>query len=249
MASQLQDAKISIRLDTESAEQTLSELEERVKKDAEDIKEQTDKVDGETALQRQEKRRKEAMLGPASADLNGPTIPRIEFKAPDIERLTISVAQNLTAATISAVPVFGPPASNIAKAGIAAAIPALEFGAPAAFAAAEEIMGLEDSGLPSGVTENVRDYVRNQINILSSQISELRARQSGLNAMFESTGDIVKTQLGVGVSLDPEFLKKNAEDQFKIGEAKALLGANMKKAVKNLMGEALGKTVRLGPGS
>ena len=41
---------------------------------------------------------------------------------------------------------------------------------------------------------------------------------------------------------------QNAKDQFKIGEAKALLGKEMRQAVNHMMGRALGETIRSGMG-
>jgi len=252
MVTQLQDAKISIRLDTEGAEKALSDLEDRVKKDAENIKKQTDEVGGETALQRQERRKREARGGPAGQPGRGPSLPGMQLKAPDIEKIAVSVAGNLGAAAVGWIPIAGPVLGNLAKAGISVAVPALEFGVPFAMGAAEEIMGLDN--LPDWVPgrdtaiKETRDWVTGKLTEMSGKISALRAKQAGLDAMFDSTGDVIRTQLGAGKTLDPEFLKQNAVDQFKIGEAKALLGAGMKKAMKYNMGEALGKMVRHGPG-
>ena len=149
MATQLQDAKISVRLDTEGAEKALADIEARVKKDAEDIKKQTDEAGGESALQRQERRKRQARGGPAEKPGMGPSLPGLQLKAPDIERIAVSVAGNLAAAGVSWVPVVGPVAGNLAKAGMNVAVPALEFGVPFALAAAEEVMGLDD--LPEGM--------------------------------------------------------------------------------------------------
>ena len=218
----------------------------------EDIKKQTDEAGGESALQRQERRKRQARGGPAEKPGMGPSLPGLQLKAPDIERIAVSVAGNLAAAGGSWGPVGGPVAGNLAKAGMNVAVPALEFGVPFALAASEEVMGLDD--LPEGMPgrdkaiKEVRDWMKNKLMSLSSEISALRAKQAGMNAMFDSTGDIIKTQLGLGMPLDKSFLKQNAVDQFKIGEAKALLGADMKKAMKHNIGSALGKMVQTGPG-
>ena len=248
MVTQLQDAKISVRLDTEGAEKALADIEARVKKDAEDIKKQTDEAGGESALQRQERRKREARGGPAEKPGMGPALPGLQLKAPDIERIAVSVAGNLAAAGVSWVPVAGPVAGNLAKAGMNVAVPMMEFGVPFAMEFAEEAMGLEDSVLPDKAQQEVREWMTSKLMALSAEISALRAKQAGLNAMFDSTGDIIKTQLGLGMPLDKSFLKQNAADQFKIGEAKALLGADMKKAMKHNMASALGKMVQQGPG-
>tara|TARA_Y100000593_G_scaffold42400_2_gene81244 strand:- start:1688 stop:2443 length:756 start_codon:yes stop_codon:yes gene_type:complete len=250
MATQLQDAKITVRINTEEAEKSLSDLEQRVRKDGEDIRKQVGIEGGTTRAQREAQQKADAKGGPAAKKATGPKLPGLSLSAPDLEKLSIDLVKHGVGAGIAAVPFLGPPAAGLFKAGVSAAIPMLEYGAPfAASVAMETLKELPAFGrLPERAKELATRDLEENVSALAHQVAELRAKQAGLNAMFEGSGDIIRTQLGVGVPLDADFLVQNAKDQFKIGEAKALLGKEMRQAVNNMMGRALGETIRSGMG-
>ena len=248
MVTQLQPAKITIKLDIESAEAALDEIEERVERDARAIEDQTKETDGETPARRDSRQRREAKGGPAEKKQKGPSVPGIKLSPPDFEAIAVKITSNVTAAVLSAIPFLGPPLANVARAGIAVAVPAMEFGIPFALGFAEKAMEKAPGfkSLPQFGKDKILDEMEDKLRDISNTVSELRAKQAGMNAMFAASGDIVKTQLGMGAHLDASFLLKNAEDQFKIGEAKHLMGAMMEKAMKHRMGAALGDTLMKG---
>lgn len=248
MVTQLQPAKISIKLDIESAEAALDEIEERVERDAKAIEDQTKETDGETPARRDTRQRREARGGPAERKQKGPSVPGISLRPPDFEAIAVKITSNVTAAVLSAIPFLGPPLANVARAGISVAVPAMEFGIPFALGFAKTAMEKAPGfkSLPQFGKDKILDEMEAKLLEISSAVSELRAKQAGMNAMYAASGDIVKTQLGLGVPLDVGFLKQNAEDQFKIGEAKHLMSAMMEKAMKFRMGQALGETLMKG---
>jgi len=250
MATQLQDAKITVRINTEEAEKSLSDLEQRVRKDGEDIRKQVGIEGGTTRAQRETQQKADAKGGPAAKKAKGPKLPGLSLSAPDLEKLSVDLLKHGGGALIAAIPFLGPPAAGLFKAGVSAAIPMIEFGAPFAVGVAMEAM--EDlpafGRLPDAAQARLGNWVRSKVSTLAHEVAALRAKQAGLNAMFEGSGDIIRTQLGLGVPLDADFLVQNAKDQFKIGEAKALLGKEMRQAVNHMMGRALGETIRSGMG-
>lgn len=224
MATNLNDAKITVRLDTDQAEGKLDNLESKLKKD-------------EKAIKDAERKQKRAGGAPGAA---GAAAPRGKRGAKG-QRGATGKAAGIgkmvgVSAIMSAIPFGGV---------IDFAASVAEFGSPFQQALVEQIIpdlpamkGLK--GLMAGTG---RTGIPNPAHI-GDAITWLRSKMEAVQVAKEGAGDIIRASTGLGEPIDGAFLVDHTVKLFEIADVQAKMRATIKKAQMRNMGKALGSTFR-----
>jgi len=269
MAGELPDVKIKIDLDTSDALRALSQIEERVRRGGlgiQSLSVASERAESGMTKEATPATRKKGQK--VAADIKKTTRGTMSTlrsaNVPDLYKMgvqtgisvlsgAVRMSGMMLGAAASVVPALGAVArgfivrgsegmaQGIKIAGNAIA-PWLEFGAPAAMAAgtaALERFGIGPSDIPGG--EAVFGVVKETIETISNDITELRAVTKGLQHAVDNTLGLLKASVGTDQMPSDAFIENFAETSYNIGSARAVLDANIKKVFMNKGSAMIGK--------
>ena len=261
MAGELPDAKIVVQLDTEGALKALRDLESRIR---------------EADLQFQRFGREGAGAGAPGAAPGQAAPPRAAAaipvddeekkkkrrggllagkpKVPNIGRMIAEKEMEIVKIGVSAIPWGGPPAAKILDFIGKRAIPLLQFGPAFADAGLEKIKKTTREGVPEILEPAVNLAFRKieaMMNAMSIHMSDLDAKQKGLEGALGSFNQLLSSQWGaglldseMGVFRGTEFAKQFMAASWDLEEMRRKKELTMRRFLYKNLGDAAPKALR-----
>jgi hypothetical protein len=246
MANTIQDAKITVSLDTEGAKRELAELKKELAVDASKIR--VNKV-----LQRKAVKENQVAQQTAMTKAKG-LAQRFGYRGiavPDYFAGAIEIAAGIAGAIPKFIPIIGPPAGNVLSSIIRKVAPKMEMGMPFAMGAAEGLLkehegtlgkyfddpdAEEDRGSALGIIEDA-------LLGLSNKMNRLKAEQDIQQRTLTNVADGVKAQLAVGITPDFGFFENLMEWEYNKNELQVNLQHKINRTVLYKMGEGMPKAM------
>ena len=248
MANTIQDAKITVSLDTEGAKRELADLKKELAVDASKIR--VNKV-----LQRKVVKENQAAQRTAMTKAKG-FAQRFGYqgllKVPDIFRGAVEMTAAGVGAAIQVIPIPGASsAADVIAATIRKVAPKMEMGEPLVSGMIERALE-KDSGAISDyfddpdAEEDRGDpalIIKDALRGLSEKLNRLKREQEKIQNTLDAVGGGVKAQLAVGIPPDWDFFGNLMKWEYNKNDVQVDLRHKINRTVLNSMGRNMHKAM------
>ena len=239
MANTIQDAKITVNLDTEGAKRELAELQKELSVDASKIR--VNKILQRKAVKENQTAQRTAMT--KAKGLAQRFGYRGMLQVPDFFRGAIEMAAGIAGAVPKVVPIIGAPTGTILASVIRKSAPKLEMGMPFAMGVAEGLLKDESETLGKYYDDDEEDRgsalgaVKDALTGLSNKMNALKTEQEIIQRTLDTVGGGVKAQLAVGITPDWDFFGNLLDWEYKKNEIQVDLRNKINRTVLNKIGQ------------
>lgn len=221
MAAKLSDAKITVRLDTEAADEKLTKIEGKLKKDEKAIK----------AVEKKQKGKGQAgFLG--GAKKRGKSVAKASMAG--------GVSGGITG-VLNLIPF---------KDEIGAAISIVEHVNPMLIGFMDELKAsIPDIPIFKEFSDNLIELEQKKLKAISQTIKEVKVKLEAIDYAQKSASDLVRTATGLGVPVDAGFIMEHTATMLEIGTVKARLAKTIRDVSHRNLGSSVAKTFKTFMGS